>query len=86
MPDKLPNDSYSVSDTEDYIEFFTEKHEKLPTKPPINIYINRINGILLFEIKDGYKLDLQTPETMKLFGSTQKINRENIKWRKCNYS
>ena len=24
----------------------------------------------MFEIKDGYKLGLQTPETMKLFGST----------------
>ena len=27
----------------------------------------------MFKIKDGYKLKLQTPETMKLFGSTQKL-------------
>ena len=27
----------------------------------------------MFEIKDGYKLKLQTPETMELFGSTKKL-------------
>ena len=26
----------------------------------------------MFKIKDVYKLELQTPETMKLFGSTKK--------------
>ena len=28
---------------------------------------------LVFKIKDGYKLELQTPETVKLFGSTNKL-------------
>ena len=37
----------------------------------------------MFQIKNGYKLELQTPETMKLFGSTKKIidktkNGENV--------
>ena len=27
----------------------------------------------MFKIKDKYKLELQTPETMKLFGSTKKL-------------
>ena len=27
----------------------------------------------MFKIKDGYKLELQTPEIMKLFGSTNKL-------------
>ena len=27
----------------------------------------------MFEIKDGYTLESQIPETMKLFGSTKKI-------------
>ena len=27
----------------------------------------------MFEIKDGYKLELQTSQTIKLFGSTKKI-------------
>ena len=40
----------------------------------------------MFKIKDGYKLELQTPQTMKLFGSTKKLidetkNGENVlKW------
>ena len=29
-------------------------------------YINRINNRLVFKIKDGYRLELQTPKTMKL--------------------
>ena len=38
---------------------------------------------LMFKIKDGYRLELQTPEIMKLFGSTKKLldkikNRENV--------
>ena len=37
----------------------------------------------MFEIKDEYKLELQTPETMKLFGSTKTLigktkNGENV--------
>ena len=40
---------------------------------PIRAYNNKINIRLVFEIKDGYKLELQTPETMKLFGSTKKL-------------
>ena len=37
----------------------------------------------MFKIKDGHKLELQAPETMKLFGSTKKLidktkNGENV--------
>ena len=37
----------------------------------------------MFKIKEGYKLELQTPETLRLFGSTKKLidkteNRENV--------
>ena len=38
----------------------------------IHVLINRIN-ILVFKIKDVYKLELQTLETMKLFGSAKKL-------------
>ena len=72
-----------MSDIQDYIKYIIKKHETLTTIPPIHVYINRINHRLVFKIKDGYKLELQTPETMKLFGSTQKINRRNKKQRKC---
>ena len=40
-----------------------------------------MNNRLLFKIKDGYKLEIQTPETIKLFGSTKKKkikNGENV--------
>ena len=36
-------------------------------------YINKINNRLVFKIKHRYKLELKTPETMKLFGSTKKL-------------
>ena len=35
--------------------------------------MNRITNRLVFKIKDGYKLELQTPETMKIFCSTKKL-------------
>ena len=43
-------------------------HKTLPTNPSIHIYLNRINNRLVFKIKDGYMLQLQIPEAMKLFG------------------
>ena len=63
----------SVSDIQDYIEYIIKKHEKLTTIPPIHVYINRINNRLVFKIKDGCKLKLQMPKTMKLFGSTRNL-------------
>ena len=36
-----------------------------------------MNNRLLFKIKDGYKLEIQMPETIKLFGSTKKKKRKN---------
>ena len=50
-----------------------KKHETLLTNSPIHIYINRINNRLVFKIKDGFKLELQTLETMKVFVSTKKL-------------
>ena len=70
---ELPDGSYSVSDVQGYIEFIIKKHETLTAIPSIHVYINKINNRLVFKIKDGYKLELQTPETMKLFNSTKKI-------------
>ena len=44
--------------------------------------MNRINNRLVFKTKDGYKLELQTTEIMKLFGSTKKLNMQNKRTRK----
>ena len=35
------------------------------------MYINRIESRITFKIKNGYYLELLTPETMKLLGSTE---------------
>ena len=63
----MPDGSYSVSDIQDYIEHIVKKHETLTTILPAQVYSNRNNNRLVFKIKDGYKLELQTPEIMKLF-------------------
>ena len=36
----------------------------------------------MFKIKYGYKLELQTSEKMKLFGSTKKLIDKTKKWSK----
>ena len=63
----------SASDIQDYIEYIIKIHETPITILLIHVYINRINNRLVLKIKDGYKLELQMPETMKLFGSTKKL-------------
>ena len=61
----LPDVSYSIEDIQDYFEFIINKHETLSENPPVQ---NRI----FFSIKMGYKLELLTPETMKLLESGKK--------------
>ena len=70
---KLPDGSYSVSHIQDYIKYIIKNQEKLTTIPPNHVYINRINNRLVFKIKHEHNLELQTPEIMKLFGSTKKL-------------
>ena len=67
----LPDGSYSIADIQDYFEFIIKKHETLTENPPIQIYPNKIKNRIVFKIKTGYKLELLTPETMKLLGSTK---------------
>ena len=57
---------------QDYIKYIIKKHETLPTNSLIHIYIIRINKRLVLKIKDKYKLELQTPELIKLCGSAKK--------------
>ena len=70
---ELPDGSYSASDIQDYIEYIIKKHEILTTIPPIYVYINRINNVLVFKIKNEYKLELQSFKMMRLLGRTKKI-------------
>ena len=69
----------SIADIQDYFEFIIRKYETLTENPSIQIYPNRI----VFKITTGYKLELLSPETMKLLGSTKKVvdkdkNGENV--------
>ena len=61
-----------MSDIQVNIEYI-KKHETLTTISPIHVYINKINTRLMFKIKSGHKLELQTPETIELFGDTIKL-------------
>ena len=38
----------------------------------MQIYTNKLKNRIVFEIKTGYKLELLSPDTMKLLGSTKK--------------
>ena len=74
---ELPDGSYSVSDIQDYFEYFFKKDEKDIDKSSVQIYVNKIEYRVTFKIKIGYSLELLTPETMKLLGSTEnKITKD----------
>ena len=79
----LPDGSYLISDIQYYFEFIIKKHETLTENPQIQIYPNKIKNGIAFKIKTAHKLQLLTPETMKLLGSTKKDvdsdkNNENV--------
>ena len=69
----LPVRLYSVSDIQDYFEFIIKKYENLAQNLPIQIYPNKIKNRIVFKVKTGYKLELLSPKTMKLLGSTKKM-------------
>ena len=74
---ELPDGSYSVSDIQDYFEYILKKHSEIVDNSSIRIYVNKIEKRITFKIKNGYYLELLTPETMKLLGSTNsKITKD----------
>ena len=72
---QLPDSSYSVPDIHDHSKYIIiiKNHNKLPFNPAFFIYINKMDDRVMFIIKNAYQPELQTPETMKLFVSTQKL-------------
>ena len=73
----LPDGLYNISEIQDHIEYIIKKHD------PRLIYANTINNRIVFKIKNGYKLELISKETMKLLGSTKDTidadkNSENV--------
>ena len=80
---ELPDGSYSISDIQDYFEYVLKKHSESVDNPSIRMYVNRSENRITFKIKNGYYLELLTPETMKLLGSieskiTKDKNGENV--------
>ena len=67
---ELPDGSYLVSDIQDYFEYILKKHSESVDNPSIRIYVNKIENRITIKIKNGYYLELLTPETIKLLGST----------------
>ena len=80
---ELPDGSYSILDIQDYFEYILKKHSESVDDPPIEIFVSKNENRITFKIKNGYYIELLTPETMKLLGSTEsKItgekNGENV--------
>ena len=80
---ELPDGSYSVSDIQDYFEYILKKHGENIDNPSVQIYVHKIENRTTFKIRNGYSLELLTPKTMKLLGSTenkiiQNKNGENV--------
>ena len=73
----MPDGSYLISDIQDYFKCILKKHNENVDNPSIKIYVNKIENRNIFQIKTGYYLELLTPETMKLLGSTEsKITKD----------
>ena len=80
---KLPDGLYSISNIQDYFEYILKKHSESVGNTSIKIYVNKIENRVTFKIKQGYYLELLTPETVKLLGSieskiTKDKNGENV--------
>ena len=80
---QIPDGSYSISDIQDNCELILKKHGESVDNPSIEIYVSKIENRITFKIKNGYYLELLTPETMKLLGSTEskttgEKNGENV--------
>ena len=74
---ELPDGSNSVSDIQDYSEYILKKHEENTHNSSVKRYVNKIENKITFRIKNGYSLELLTPETIKLIGSTEnKITKD----------
>ena len=80
---ELPDGSYAVSSIRDYFEYFLKKHGKNIDIPSAKIYVNKTEERITFKMKNGYSLELLTPETIKLLWSTENKttkdkNSENV--------
>ena len=76
---ELPDRSYSVSDIQDYFEYIFKKHGESVDNPSVQRYVNKIENRVTFKIKNGYSLELLTPQTMKLLASSKNKITKTVK-------
>ena len=73
----MPDGSYSASDIQDYFKYILKNHGESIDNVSVKIYVNKIKKRIRFRIKNGYSVEISTPETIKLLGSNEnKINKE----------
>ena len=80
---ELPDWSHSVSDIQEVFEYIIKKQEMFADNLSIRKYVNKKEHKITFRVKTGYYIQLLTPTTMKLFGSTKTTitldkNGENV--------
>ena len=69
----LPAGSYSISRIENYFEYIIKKNETLTDNLPVQNYTNKIKSSIVLKRKTGFELELLSPETMTLLGSTKNL-------------
>ena len=65
---------------QDYFNYIIKKYKAVTDNPTIRTYLIKINNRITFEIKKEYYLELLTPKTMKLLGSTKDKITKNKNW------
>ena len=74
---ELLDGSYFASNIQDYFEYILKTHGENIDKLSVKVYVEKIENRITFKIKNGYSLELLTPGTMKLLGSTEnKITKD----------
>ena len=73
----------TLSDIQDCFEYIVKKREILSDKSPVQIYVYKIQGSIIFKIKTRCYSDVLTLESIKLLGSTERRitkdkNSENV--------
>ena len=74
---ELSDGSYFLSDIQNYFDYMFKKNREKIFNPLIRIYINKIGKRITLKIRTGYCIELVTPETTKLLGSTKSKITEN---------
>ena len=62
---------YFVPDIQDYFKCIFKKHGTVTENPSIRIYIKKMENRITFKLKTGHYIEILTPETIKLLGSTK---------------